>query len=84
MGSEDQSIKRLRFLKIFIKITDAYAVVNGDNNTDERSIAKKQRIEMAASPTFTQPSPISNVLQDFIYLSNYQNQNMSDIDVITK
>lgn len=43
----------------------ASADADGDNNTDERLMVEKRRIETAVSPTFTQPSSISNVVQDF-------------------
>ncbi|GBP79737.1 OTU domain-containing protein 1 [Eumeta japonica] len=61
--TEDQPITELRFSQDLSNgHFDTYADADGSNNTDERPIAKKQRMEMRASPKFSQPSPISNVV----------------------
>lgn len=43
---------------------------DGNNTKYERAIVKKQRVEMPVSPTFTQPSPIPIIVEDF-YLPTY-------------
>lgn len=56
--TEDHPIKRLRFSQDLSNgHFYAYADADGDNNTDERPVAKKLRIEMAAFLTFPQPLP---------------------------
>lgn len=61
-GTGDRPIKRLRFSHdLSNSHFDVYADSEVDKNTDVCPIAHKRRIELPISPTFTEPSPISNV-----------------------